>query len=550
MSKLHFLIGQLPTETVNSEQLVLLLLPETIQPALLATYSAQVYPGLKLFVRLGNAKNIFSGHFLPLIGAGDKNALATKKRDLNTARTDLEEFSGDNSKRVGVFVNYLSANKLIDRKLYPLVEKMKRDVVLTNKDLTPLIDAVYTSLRKNASATSAHKEKIRAYIQSGEYDASLVDWFYRYVDPRFGLFQQTTRLANEVEESEKNSRVSADPALMRNFIAAVEELGAGKSSEEEIQGINVQSWLESMIGGKVEPSFFGEVRAIKAGVNNNGTVRLESPKAAQDMPEPAPKLIPLDQFSRMVTALDKALSVLVMDYANADAEINRLYDNQTIQYGLLIRAFLGEADAVRTLYPKHVVGIPGKPEVDQAIIARTHEGFEDGSIARLGAANYGIEEQALQTALEKAVAIQQKILPLLPFEIHQLVDASETAGRLKKLIEKLEGAGGQTANPAQLRAMQISIKAQDGRAQQISKRLKADFRVDVSKLFLLEESVVDDLQEFFGAELACLRAVLAPAIEAAKAAEEKSEEKTDEAAPVTEEMKTEEVKDDAQPSAS
>ena len=237
MSKAHYLIGRTSTQAVSDDQTVLVMLPETIRPAAVPTYSRQLYSGVKVLVRLGSEKNIFTTHFLPYLGVVDDNTLGENRDRLDLLQLEIDEFSGDAAKRAGVFVSFLSVNHWIDRTLYPVVEKLRREVPLTDKDLSPLVDAVYTQLRKTAGATSAHKQKIRHYIQSGEYDGQLNDWLTRLVDPRFALFQKTSRLETKVQELEKRHGLTNDPALEREFCKAIEELAAGKSSKRRSEGL-------------------------------------------------------------------------------------------------------------------------------------------------------------------------------------------------------------------------------------------------------------------------------------------------------------------------
>ena len=237
MSKVHYLIGRTSTQAVSDDQTVLVMLPETIRPAAVPTYSRQLYSGVKVLVRLGSEKNIFTTHFLPYLGVVDDNTLGENRDRLDLLQLEIDEFSGDAAKRAGVFVSFLSVNHWIDRTLYPVVEKLRREVPLTDKDLSPLVDAVYTQLRKTAGATSAHKQKIRHYIQSGEYDGQLNDWLTRLVDPRFALFQKTSRLETKVQELEKRHGLTNDPALEREFCKAIEELAAGKSSKRRSEGL-------------------------------------------------------------------------------------------------------------------------------------------------------------------------------------------------------------------------------------------------------------------------------------------------------------------------
>ncbi len=70
MSKVHFLIGHTSTEALNTDQTALVILPETISPAAVPTYSGQLYEGVKVLLKLGSEKNIFTTHFLPYLGYG------------------------------------------------------------------------------------------------------------------------------------------------------------------------------------------------------------------------------------------------------------------------------------------------------------------------------------------------------------------------------------------------------------------------------------------------------------------------------------------------
>src|SRR5713226_2813399 len=174
MSKVHFIIGTASTEAVDLDRTALVLLPETTYPAAVPTYCRQLYDGLKVRVRLENAKTIITTQVLPRFHSGDEDTLSAKKRELDSLRTQLVAFTESVSKRAQIFLTYLSTKRLIDRTLYGVVEKVRRQAILTNKDLTPLVDAVYSTLRKTAAATSSHKQKIRDYIQTGALDLQLL----------------------------------------------------------------------------------------------------------------------------------------------------------------------------------------------------------------------------------------------------------------------------------------------------------------------------------------------------------------------------------------
>lgn len=203
MSKIHFLIGATSTEAVSVDQTVLVMLPETIRPAVVPTYAGQLQAGVKALVRLGSEKNLFTNHFLPCVGAVDQNIFLAKRRDLELTESEVESLRGDVWKRAGVFIAYLISHHLIDRKLYPVLEKHRRQAPLTSKDLNSLVDMIYGSLRRTAGATASRKQKIRDYIESGEYEASLMDWLARFVNPIFGLFEKAIRLTTRGSSARK-----------------------------------------------------------------------------------------------------------------------------------------------------------------------------------------------------------------------------------------------------------------------------------------------------------------------------------------------------------
>ena len=65
MAKTFFTIGKTSTESIDSDQPVWVLLPETLQPAVVSTYARQLAAGLKVLVQLGSAKHIIDAHSLP-----------------------------------------------------------------------------------------------------------------------------------------------------------------------------------------------------------------------------------------------------------------------------------------------------------------------------------------------------------------------------------------------------------------------------------------------------------------------------------------------------
>jgi hypothetical protein len=165
------------------------------------------------------------------------------------------------------------------------------------------------------------------------------------------------------------------------------------------------------------------------------------------------------------------------------------------------------------------MAIPSQPELSDNLVAKTRVAFEDGSLARACAPRYGMDEDDLAYALMKVVTIQRKLLPIVPMEVHRLADAVETQIRLRKIAEKLQASGGRSLNPQQVANLDLALRAQTVRKTEISKTLKADFHIDPSKMFFIDDILIDRIKLLFGDELEFLRPVLAPYIERSKQAQ-------------------------------
>jgi hypothetical protein len=222
----------------------------------------------------------------------------------------------------------------------------------------------------------------------------------------------------------------------------------------------------------------------------------------------------LDKVSRSVTALDRTLSHLVIAYANDDEEIKQLCHDHALHSGLLIRGLLGESEAIKTLYPFHAMAIPNQPELGEILIAKIRAAYEDGSLAQVCAPRYGMRAEDLSKGIAKAVSIQRQLLPLVPMEVHRLADAIETRIHLRKIAEKLTSSGDQQ----QAVSLSLAMHAQTMRQSQLSKTLKADFRIDPARLFFLDDLLIDRMKSLFGNELEFMRTVLAPYLERSKVA--------------------------------
>jgi hypothetical protein len=155
MSKIFFTVGKVTTQSVSNNQPVWTLLPETRRPVVVPTYARQLSSGSSALFRLGSVWNLFNTQLLPHLRATAGKSIESTERELVSIQKQLDDFAGDVPKRARVFLAYLHAHRLMDRKLYPIAEKLRQNGPLSSKDMTPLVEAVYTTLRRTADAKSS-----------------------------------------------------------------------------------------------------------------------------------------------------------------------------------------------------------------------------------------------------------------------------------------------------------------------------------------------------------------------------------------------------------
>lgn len=514
MTKTFVTIGKTSTESVDADQPVWVLLPETTRSAVVSTYSRQLYSGLKVLVRLGSVSDIFNAHLLPHLNSIGDRSLEAKKQEIVTLRGHVDVVAGDVLKRTQIFLSFLSAKRLIDRTLYPILEKVQRKSALTSKDLTPLVNALYATLRKSAEATSSQKQKIRAYIETGTYDIATMLWLALFVDPVFALHLWHDSLVAELQDSGGRDQSQDQATIERDLRRAVEQIRAGAACADKVCGIDLRAWLADLIGCEPEPRFFAEIDETYQGLNKSGCLNFDQSKSFHDFGETAPKFLTLDKLSRSVTALDRTLSHLAIAYANEDAEMKQLCHDHAVHSGLLIRGLFGESEAIKTLYPFHAMAIPNQSELNDILIAKIRTAYENGSLAQVCAPHYGMRAEDLSKGIAKAVSLQRQLLPLVPMEVHRLADAIETRVRLRRIAERLTSS----SNQKQAVSLEFAMRAQTMRQNQLRKTLKADFRIDPARLFFLDDLLIDRMKVLFGNELEFMRTVLAPYLERSKVA--------------------------------
>jgi hypothetical protein len=236
MPKTFVTIGKTSTHSVDAGQPVWVLLPGTVHSAVVSTYSRQLYGGLKALVRLGSVRNIFNAHLVPQLNSIGDRSLEAKKHEIVTLRGHVDAVAGDVLKRAQIFLSFLSAKRLIDRTLDPILEKIQQKSALTGKDVTPLVNALYATLRKSANATSSQKQKIRDYIQSGTYDTATILWLALFVDPVLALHLWHDSLVAELQDSEGQDQSQDKATLERDLRRAVEQIRAGGHAPTKFAG--------------------------------------------------------------------------------------------------------------------------------------------------------------------------------------------------------------------------------------------------------------------------------------------------------------------------
>lgn len=513
MAKIFFTIGKTSTESIDSDQPVWVLLPETHQPAVVSTYSRQLQAGLKVLVRLGSAKSIIDAHSLPPLQEASEKTIDATSGELTILRRHVDAMAGDARNRAQIFLSFLSAKRLIRPPLYPVLDKLRTTSPLTDRDLTPLVNALCAALRKTGEVPSGHEQKLRTYIQTGAYDTQTMLWLALFVDPIFGLHLWHDDLATQLPQCNEDERCRAQDASERALQRAVEQIRAGAPCNDTAGGVDWHAWLADLVGCEPQEHFFAAIGEVHQGSNSRGCLRFDRSKSFNDFGETAPRFLTLDKLSRAVTALDRTISHLAVVFADDDPEMRELCHGHLVHSGLLIRGLVGESEAIKALYPFHAMAIPNQPELSDRLIVKVRRAYEDGSLASICATRYGIHPDNLAKGLAKAITIQTQLMPLLPIEVHRLADAIENRVRLRKIAERLTAP----ADRQQAITLDVAIRAHAMRQQQLGKTLKADFQIDPSRLFYIDDFLIDRIKALFGNELAFMRIVLAPYLERSKA---------------------------------
>ena len=514
MAKTFFTIGKTSTESIDSDQPVWVLLPETIQPAVVSTYARQLEAGLKVLVQLGSAKNIVDAHSLPHLRDTNEKSIDAKSEEIAILHRYVDAMAGDDRKRAQLFLSFLSEKRVVRPPLYPIINKLRETSPLTNRDLTPLVNALCGALRKNGEVPPGHQQKLRTYIQTGAYDTHTMLWLALFVDPIFALHLWHDSLATQLPHCSEEACGRGQDALERGLQRTVEHIRAGTRCDNGAGSIDWHAWLADLVGCEPETRFFAAIGEVHQGLNKRGCLLFDRSKSFNDFGETAPRFLTLDKLSRAVTALDRTLSHLAVVYADDDPEMQQLCHGHLVHSGLLIRGLVGESEAIKTLYPLHAMAIPNQPELSDRLIAKVRTAYEDGSLARICATRYGTRSDNLSKGLTKAIAIQKQLMPLLPIEVHRLADAIETRVRLRKIAERLTAP----ADRQQAITLDVAIRAHAMRQQQLGKTLKADFQIDPSRLFYIDDFLIDRIKALFGNELEFMRTVLASYLERSKTA--------------------------------
>jgi len=440
-----------------------------------------------------------------------ETSLEQRKPEYAALRAQIDAFAGDLHKRAQIFISFLSARCRIERGLYPIIEKVTQRCVLTHKDILLLVDALCAAVENTATPPPVRKSNLQQFIGTGKYDTATILWLALCVDAKFALQLWRDNLLEE--EQAAPTTMHAFAALQDELRRAIEKLRTGGACPQSIASVDLNDWLTSLIGCAPEQRFFAEARECHEGLNKSGCLKFDVLSSFRDFGENAPRFISLDKLSRAVTAMDRTLSHLVVQFATDDAEMKKLTGSHLLHSGLLVRGLVGESEAMHVLYPLNATAIPGQLELSARLIEKTRQAISDGSLAHLCGRHYGIAAAPLQRGVERLLAIIRTTLPLMPIEVHHLAQAIETQMHLRKVGEKLKFSG--MTGDCRQQAVQLQITGRAARARQfaLARMLKSDFHVDPTRLFYIDNLLIDRINAIYGPDLEFMRQILAGYIE-------------------------------------
>lgn len=285
---------------------------------------------------------------------------------------------------------------------------------------------------------------MRGYIKTGEADAALIAFLAKHIE----VFAPLAEYNEALVKLQQGKGAAGTPApvdlssLEKGLLQEMPFLrlsGAGPEgrSKEAEGGVKTSyfSMLCSMLGTEPAKYFQCRVAGVFKGGAESGMAAPLTLKPGQSVPEELKSsYLTTQQFAQLITVLDRTLAEVVMAFFERDKKWWAENGIKTSNCEL-IRALLPQNPAAMVLYPKERTALPGEPDKSSETAARVSECYKNGKLAEVAANQLRLSQQALsQENLTLLINTLDRLMPLLPFDIYELVVTNDRIGRLSEII--------------------------------------------------------------------------------------------------------------------
>lgn len=514
MGKFYFGVGQAKTSHVDGSQIVLAYLPGLQNRLNVMTYAGQILPGHEIVVQLASPQTVASW-LLPAVRAGleakaaqEYTALEQRASQLKAGVDKLNETEAD---RIGPFLNYAWRSARGGGSVPAIREKIQKNEQLTSPDIDAIVSLAH-GLLKHQGATSAVKDRIRTYIKTGEADADLIAFLGRHIE-EFASFSEYNETLAKLRQGKGVAGTSSAPidlsSLEQKLLQGISLLRSGAASGNEIEGgvkTSYFSLLCSMLGTEPAKYFACKVTGILEGRVQSGLVAPLTLKPGQSVPEELRQQhLPTQKFEQLLSVIDKALSVVGTAYIRADEYFFR--DDIEIAHHIMPRAIIPDNPALKIILSPQVP-VSGATDGERLGISRVADCYKNGDMVRLAASRLGLSEAQLnQDNFKRLIALQDNLLPLLPYPFHEFGETMKTAEKFQSEMEsELKKPGG---DRNRYKFLLINLKNKTQWLRNLEQELRDNFGFNLKTAGKVDEKASDECLGWIGNDYGFIRYILA-----------------------------------------
>jgi hypothetical protein len=349
-------------------------------------------------------------------------------------------------------------------------------------------------------------------------------------DAKNKLLTELSWLLNSLD-SERDQDEPQDKEIEQVLTQAVAEIKSGQTIDPIVRikgkSVSVYDLLVEITGSEPAQHFFGEIGGVINGGNTNGVLVPYVYRATDgsDVPDKFKDsyLTPW-KLTAMLTVLDRTMFFVLKSYLESDY-VRGIYPELSVLTGTLIRELMPDNPAM--IMYKEIE--PDSSEATREFVGSIRKRFYDGAVARHTSHGFGIDEEELQTGLERLAQLLERVMPVLPQSVYEYLSLRSSndillkkAKDLEHVIDHSKETPGYIRTAASKSKVRSSLREYDSLVPQsrafgkkmaaIEGRIRNNFGFEVRNIGDYGPENVEDTISFFGEEIGFVRKVLAASI--------------------------------------